>query len=116
MCMMLCRCFCFFLTVAATSEVYTLSLRDALPICSDGDNFFRAKAVDGSARDQAKWRVTVVKHAHDRRNTEGTYTKGDRKSTRLNSSHSSSSYAVFCLKKKKMFCPKSPCVHPSHYK
>src|SRR5689334_25129593 len=76
MCMMLCRCFCFFLTVAATSEVYTLSLRDALPICSDGDNFFRAKAVDGSARDQAKWRVTVVKHAHDRRNTEGTYTKG----------------------------------------
>src|SRR5437870_6964199 len=74
----------FFFTDPATTEIYTLSLHDALPI--------------------SLWLNLPVKIAIDiRRMTEfgvGTYTR-DRKSTRLNSSHVAISYAVFCLKKKK---------------
>src|SRR5438309_3514674 len=73
----------FFFMDAATPEIYTLSLHDALPICrllvgSEGTLAFVADAVFDCVREGA-----------------------DRKSTRLNSSHSSISYAVFCLKKKK---------------
>src|SRR2546427_8199318 len=81
----------FFFNDTATTEIYTLSLHDALPIsqvvlCLD---------VDGRGR------------ARRRRagGTGGTGTAAeqrDRKSTRLNSSHSQISYAVFCLKKKKI--------------
>src|SRR5699024_11652069 len=71
----------FFFTATATTEIYTLSLHDALPIShqpvvmppSPGD--MGQRACEGGA-------------------------PGDRKSTRLNSSHVSISYAVFCLKKK----------------
>src|SRR2546430_13350642 len=72
----------FFFNDTATTEIYTLSLHDALPI-------------SGSAVPNAV--VTA-------RNEEtGAIRRGqtDRKSTRLNSSHSQISYAVFCLKKKK---------------
>src|SRR6266568_5320986 len=68
----------FFFNDTATTEIYTLSLHDALPISS-----------------------TPAGHkpcCHRCRSRRG---EGDRKSTRLNSSHSSISYAVFCLKKKK---------------
>src|SRR5689334_24375375 len=79
-----------FLTKTATTDIYTLSLHDALPIsCSQsGASFASALSV---ARSDG--------HAFEpREHTE------DRKSTRLNSSHSSISYAVFCLKKKKTIC------------
>src|SRR3989337_3541980 len=69
----------FFFNDTATTEIYTLSLHDALPI-------YERRGPD-----------QVV---HERlRVDEGS--NGDRKSTRLNSSHGSISYAVFCLKKNK---------------
>src|SRR5207245_10758575 len=84
----------FFFNVPATTEIYTLSLHDALPIYelagADGEvdpleGHRRGREDDGEPRD-LDHRV----HADP-----------DRKSTRLNSSHGSISYAVFCLKKKK---------------
>src|SRR5262245_66654296 len=74
----------FFFNDTATTEIYTLSLHDALPISS------RA----GSAR-RARRRIALFLPAKGRR------ARQDRKSTRLNSSHLGISYAVFCLKKKK---------------
>src|SRR3989337_3884952 len=68
--------FFFFFNDTATTEIYTLSLHDALPICPRrprGHGLHPGGGVRGHR---------------------------DRKSTRLNSSHGSISYAVFCLKKK----------------
>src|SRR2546427_899813 len=78
----------FFFNDTATTEIYTLSLHDALPIF-----------------------IVVVRDQHGRRAGEpedflhllphlAPHVGVDRKSTRLNSSHSQISYAVFCLKKK----------------
>src|SRR5438445_1826432 len=75
----------FFFNYAATTEIYTLSLHDALPICNAG----RA----GPAR-RIRPRRPLVRGG-------GRHRTRDRKSTRLNSSHANISYAVFCLKKKK---------------
>src|SRR5207247_11091783 len=73
--------FLFFFNDTATTEIYTLSLHDALPIL---------RALRGHRRDRLG----------DRRGR--LLSSGrDRKSTRLNSSHEWISYAVFCLKKKK---------------
>src|SRR3989442_5981149 len=77
----------FFFNDTATTEIYTLSLHDALPICT-GDRRQRARLGD-DRRDRAQRRRAPCVHG------------GDRKSTRLNSSHVRISYAVFCLKKKK---------------
>src|SRR5258707_11282074 len=71
--------FFFFFNDTATTEIYTLSLHDALPI-SPG-------ATDVGGVDP--FVDLGILDAH-----------GDRKSTRLNSSHANISYAVFCLKKK----------------
>src|SRR5437867_13449053 len=69
----------FFLNQTATPEIYTLSLHDALPIRDpDPVVFFEPKRV---------YRLATREQVPDR------------KSTRLNSSHRTSSYAVFCLKK-----------------
>src|ERR1022692_4384610 len=68
----------FFFNDTATTEIYTLSLHDALPICCIGH------------------RLGVGHRVHCREPAE----RRDRKSTRLNSSHLVISYAVFCLKKK----------------
>src|SRR5256885_17149518 len=73
----------FFFNDTATTEIYTLSLHDALPILSPG-----RPPVQGRRRLPSLPRTEVG---------DG----GDRKSTRLNSSHLVISYAVFCLKKKK---------------
>src|SRR2546430_7462095 len=73
--------FFFFFNDTATTEIYTLSLHDALPICSRSRRLLRLRS---------SW------PAHRR-----ICRDADRKSTRLNSSHSQISYAVFCLKKKK---------------
>src|SRR6266851_9302971 len=71
-------CFFFFFNDTATTEIYTLSLHDALPI-----SIPRACG-EVPAGKLPGWRPRI-----------------DRKSTRLNSSHITISYAVFCLKKKK---------------
>src|SRR5689334_24048565 len=74
----------FFFNDAAPTEIYTLSLHDALPISpSTMPN-----------------RVRSAFRCGQRRCTTQSPSVTDRKSTRLNSSHSSISYAVFCLKKK----------------
>src|SRR5215813_14506972 len=76
----------FFFNDTATTEIYTLSLHDALPIFVDDE---RA----GPVLDQARGSSTGCQSL--------TALDEDRKSTRLNSSHVRISYAVFCLKKKK---------------
>src|SRR2546430_11590289 len=77
--------FFFFFNDTATTEIYTLSLHDALPICPEL----------GKVRRQLADLEERVQHQIKR-------LLRDRKSTRLNSSHSQISYAVFCLKKKKI--------------
>src|ERR1041385_9421582 len=77
-CVLLHVLFFFFFNDTATTEIYTLSLHDALPIWCGSSISANVSA--------CPWR---------RRNV------GDRKSTRLKSSHGYNSYAVFCLKKKK---------------
>src|SRR3712207_7937914 len=94
----------FFFNDTATTEIYTLSLHDALPIleaaeavCSGGgieedrvldllgELVYKSLVVTGASTGVAvRYRMLE-----------------DRKSTRLNSSHANISYAVFCLKKKK---------------
>src|SRR2546430_12311690 len=81
--------FFFFFNDTATTEIYTLSLHDALPISSGGRD--GGWDVGGSVR-------ALGAGDPDRRLASA---GRDRKSTRLNSSHSQISYAVFCLKKKK---------------
>src|SRR2546426_9204130 len=75
----------FFFNDTATTEIYTLSLHDALPI-------YAGLAAAQAALLGADARVAAARAARDQ----------DRKSTRLNSSHLVISYAVFCLKKKKI--------------
>src|SRR5258708_39792092 len=78
----------FFFNDTATTEIYTLSLHDALPICTPNTLFRR-----GLTKNSLLPGTEVV--------VDGYQAKEDRKSTRLNSSHQIISYAVFCLKKKK---------------
>src|SRR3712207_8335762 len=96
----------FFFNDTATTEIYTLSLHDALPI-SDISLF----SLDRGGRDPTK----VPHTAHfprfvspARMRTAKCTPPRDRKSTRLNSSHANISYAVFCLKKKKKLYTRLP--------
>src|SRR5260221_4646604 len=83
--------FFFFFNDTATTEIYTLSLHDALPISG-----FPKRWSGTQTSELLTERITPVEaQARD------TSTGVDRKSTRLNSSHTVISYAVFCLKKKK---------------
>src|SRR5689334_23531834 len=79
-------CYCF-IDDRATTGIYTLSLHDALPIWRRGAAVTPARAALPLAL------VACALACEGKRAV-------DRKSTRLNSSHSSISYAVFCLKKK----------------
>src|SRR3712207_7913065 len=103
--------FFFFFNDTATTEIYTLSLHDALPIFltspdgrellvavrGAGEVFGEMALLDGEPRSadavamEECWLLLLQ----------------DRKSTRLNSSHANISYAVFCLKKKKKNTSKS---------
>src|SRR5690242_21074709 len=78
----------FFFNDTATTEIYTLSLHDALPISRR-----RARVLGAVALRRRRRRAARPRHV--------LLALRDRKSTRLNSSHMSISYAVFCLKKKK---------------
>src|SRR2546421_9478323 len=106
----------FFFNDTATTEIYTLSLHDALPIClgpvdrpGGAGSPLRARSVPKKAMNVA-WLATARPYAAS---------AADRKSTRLNSSHDQISYAVFCLKKKnnrhqhtkhKILEERSPCI------
>src|SRR2546422_7935278 len=86
--------FFFFFNDTATTEIYTLSLHDALPISMPAI-VIREPSSEVVPRRTVPAFVTLMKPL--KRNTPSS----DRKSTRLNSSHGYISYAVFCLKKKK---------------
>src|SRR2546422_2724139 len=86
----------FFFNDTATTEIYTLSLHDALPICCT--NGYSAPFGSGTLTGWAKADGSV---GFDFGTSDfGSAFGEDRKSTRLNSSHGYISYAVFCLKKK----------------
>src|SRR5215203_6605879 len=85
--------FFFFFNDTATTEIYTLSLHDALPI----------------SRPPCSRRSSGARRARRSR------WPGDRKSTRLNSSHANISYAVFCLKKKKLLELLCGGIHDIYY-
>src|SRR3712207_7398180 len=94
-------CYCFFFNDTATTEIYTLSLHDALPISDWLENLVGClqeqglDAVGGATRPANALRFIPEYCGHRR-----LMSQPDRKSTRLNSSHANISYAVFCLKKK----------------
>src|SRR2546427_1100475 len=83
----------FFFNDTATTEIYTLSLHDALPICGD----MRFGDISNLGLEEIDRMMAVLLQRQESEQL-------DRKSTRLNSSHSQISYAVFCLKKKKIQC------------
>src|SRR2546422_7484204 len=93
MCYLLCFILCrrtslflfFFFNDTATTEIYTLSLHDALPISLSAAGLAMGTLKLGRSADGAPLGLLLCQ---------------DRKSTRLNSSHGYISYAVFCLKKK----------------
>src|SRR2546430_5355712 len=98
--------FFFFFNDTATTEIYTLSLHDALPILLDQTAHFPVS-------DNGK----VLKHGALPPGSGASESFArDRKSTRLNSSHSQISYAVFCLKKKNNYKYYSIVLHPSSLK
>src|SRR5256885_12288037 len=99
------RCIFFFFNDTATTEIYTLSLHDALPISVNEELLSTNEELETSKEEtqsineelqtvnvELRLRVEEL----DRSNSDL-----DRKSTRLNSSHLVISYAVFCLKKKR---------------
>src|SRR2546430_11159893 len=90
--------FVFFFNDTATTEIYTLSLHDALPISNKWSpehcRILQAPHLSSSRALRASHRA-----GPGAAGTSNTFRR-DRKSTRLNSSHSQISYAAFCLKKK----------------
>src|SRR5207248_4144141 len=104
-------CSTFFFTAPAPTEIYTLSLHDALPISSSRCARYSSSGLVCSTEKCFLVMPATKRLRSDRlleagSNSSGIYTSApqclkDRKSTRLNSSHRTISYAVFCLKKKK---------------
>src|SRR2546422_1854191 len=101
-----CQCVFFFFNDTATTEIYTLSLHDALPILSPGrKSYARIEEklpipnLIELQLDSFSWFIDKgLRELFDEISPIKDFT--DRKSTRLNSSHGYISYAVFCLKKK----------------
>src|SRR3712207_7979784 len=110
------RARCFFFNDTATTEIYTLSLHDALPICCDvvaveGPCMYKINvhyegnsAHAGIEPEKGRSAIVAMSNAISKM-------KIDRKSTRLNSSNANISYAVFCLKKKKTHVPLIALIH-----
>src|SRR3712207_7320674 len=96
----------FFFNDTATTEIYTLSLHDALPISTNTFRGYYGQRFTGGEAIQAGFQ----QFSTSRSRYGGDNDALDRKSTRLNSSHANISYAVFCLKKKKHHLP--PALHP----
>src|SRR3712207_8226911 len=90
----------FFFNDTATTEIYTLSLHDALPI-------YHAEAASHIPQLEEPTTRNIQLCTGGLWGEKG---KKDRKSTRLNSSHANISYAVFCLKKKKKKQKKPLCT------
>src|SRR3712207_8718596 len=103
-------CLLFFFNDTATTEIYTLSLHDALPISWDVVAAAEPDVVIAMpcGYDAERSHAEALKYADELRRVgagqvvavDASATFSDRKSTRLNSSHANISYAVFCLKKK----------------
>src|SRR3712207_7808218 len=100
-----------FFNDTATTEIYTLSLHDALPIYHGGGGLPHDPAPEppapqveeGDRRGDRPRRRVAAGQSLDNLDL-------DRKSTRLNSSHANISYAVFCFKKKQK------CVHSTFFR
>src|SRR5207249_10390903 len=93
--------FFFYFKATATTAIYTLSLHDALPISTS-----RPEEPASCAASKVSGGTRVCLSSRRKERPRGTrFQRRDRKSTRLNSSHVSISYAVFCLKKKKTYKP-----------
>src|SRR3712207_7854845 len=84
----------FFFNDTATTEIYTLSLHDALPI-------YRPTMLTSPTSPPGHASTNASHRSGGPRAWPRSPLRQDRKSTRLNSSHANISYAVFCLKKKK---------------
>src|SRR3712207_7800746 len=97
-------CYCFFFNDTATTEIYTLSLHDALPISGpqgQGRDLRTAGRLGRMVQCDLSGPAGRGPWASLRLLRRPLWREGkDRKSTRLNSSHANISYAVFCLKKK----------------
>src|SRR3712207_8304981 len=95
----------FFFNDTATTEIYTLSLHDALPILAASEPDETSADVQGSGSVSERGQQ-MVGYLYESTLSSWLLVLGlglsalDRKSTRLNSSHANISYAVFCLKKK----------------
>src|SRR5258708_30018852 len=88
----------FFFNDTATTEIYTLSLHDALPISSG--QCPRPQGIVAAHQSGNYMRVGIGRRSGVETCSVSACARIDRKSTRLNSSHHIISYAVFCLKKK----------------
>src|SRR5205814_9489762 len=95
------RFFCFFSNAPATTPIYTLSLHDALPISRLGVEVAVLGCENGIAHGHGHLLECDALPVLCAVGPDRGLAVGDRKSTRLNSSHLGISYAVFCLKKKK---------------
>src|SRR3712207_7675687 len=90
----------FFFNDTATTEIYTLSLHDALPILQVLPAAQPGPSHATTVEDQREAPLDDLGAQLERHPGDAGQQTGDRKSTRLNSSHANISYAVFCLKKK----------------
>src|SRR3712207_8709387 len=100
----------FFFNDTATTEIYTLSLHDALPISCDRLSTIASASraprgvvvTTARVKQPAAWAAfsPIGASSTTRQRRGSAPSRSDRKSTRLNSSHANISYAVFCLKKK----------------
>src|SRR3712207_7663410 len=105
---------CIFFNDTATTEIYTLSLHDALPIWAELEGWARRRktaqalalrgrivlqAAAGQSNTAIAAELGIAKHTVGKWRERSARDR-DRKSTRLNSSYANISYAVFCLKKK----------------
>src|SRR3712207_7706295 len=97
----------FFFNDTATTEIYPLSLHDALPISETGlpaTSSPTSPSTPSSTQPVCPRTPPRSRCCENHLNPPRARRSQDRKSTRLNSSHANISYAVFCLKKKKTYC------------